>query len=677
MALEPVRPTAEPVENEELRSMTVRFWISAALSLPLLILTMGSMVGLDVGLAGRARAFTELALAAPVCTWGAWPFYQRFALSLRHRSPNMWTLIGLGVSVAFGYSIVAAIAPGIFPAAFRDHHGEVGLYFEAAAVIVTLVLLGQVLELRARGRTSTALRQLVSLAPEEARRIEPDGREVDVHLGHVRTGDRLRVRPGERVPVDGTVESGHSVIDESMITGEPIPVEKEAGARVVGGTLNGTGTFVMRAEAVGADTLLARIVELVAQAQRSVAPIQRLADKVAGWFVPAVIAIAGVAFAVWATVGPEPRLSHALINAIAVLIIACPCALGLATPISIMVAVGRGAHLGVLFRDARAIERLEQVDTLLVDKTGTLTEGRPALTDVVAVDGDDAAVLAAAAAVERGSEHPLAQAIVAGAEARGAAIVAASDFEAITGKGVLATVAGRRVALGNRALMGDLGVETGAAHARAEALRAAGKTVMFVAIDGRIAGLVAVADPIKASTPEALRTLHELGLRVVMVTGDDQRTADAVARELGIDEVVAEVLPADKVRVVDEARRAGRVVAMAGDGVNDAPALAKADVGVAMGTGSDIAIESAPVTLVRGDLRAIARAVHLSRATMRNIKQNLFFAFVYNAAGIPIAAGVLYPLTGWLLSPMLAALAMSLSSVSVIGNALRLRAAAL
>ena len=677
MSLEPVRPTAERVDDSELRSMTLRFWISAALAVPLLILTMGSMLGLDIGLTGRTRAFVELALAAPVCTWAAWPFYVRFFQSLKNRSPNMWTLIGLGVLVAFGFSIVATLAPSIFPPAFRGHGGEVGLYFEAAAVIVALVLLGQVLELRARGRTGAALQQLLGLAAKQARRIEPDGREVDVDLSHVHVGDRLRVRPGDKVPVDGVIEEGGSNIDESMLTGEPMPVAKKAGDRVVGATINGTGSFVMRADAVGSETLLARIVDLVAQAQRSRAPIQKLADHVAGWFVPIVIAIAVASFAVWAAFGPDPRLAHGLINAIAVVIIACPCALGLATPISIMVAVGRGAQIGVLFRDAQAVERLEKVDTLFVDKTGTLTEGRPAVTDVFAVDGDELAVLRAAAAVERGSEHPLAQAIVHGAEARKITIPAATEFESVTGKGVIGVVEGQRVLLGNRALIADAGIDVSTLNDRADALRADGKTAMFVAVDGRAAGIVAVADPIKASTHDALRALREAGLRVVMVTGDNRRTAEAVAKKLGIEQVIAEVMPADKVRAVEDAQREGRVVAMAGDGINDAPALAKADVGIAMGTGTDIAIESAGVTLVKGDLRSIARAVALSRATMRNIKQNLFFAFIYNAAGIPLAAGVLYPFTGWLLSPMIAALAMSLSSVSVIGNALRLRRASI
>jgi Cu+-exporting ATPase len=676
MALEPLQPTLEQ-DDSELRDMTRRFWISAALSLPLLVLVMGSMAGASFGLIGRTRGFVELALATPVCVWAAWPFFARFGASLRNRSPNMWTLIGLGVGVAYVYSVVAVLAPGLFPPAFRDHHGEVGLYFEAASVIVSLVLLGQVLELRARGRASAALQALLGLAAKQARRIASDGRELDVDLDDVQVGDRLRVRPGEKIPVDGVIEEGTSAIDESMITGEAMPVTKRAGDHVVGATVNGTGSFVMRADAVGSETLLARIIDLVAQAQRSRAPIQKLADRVSGWFVPVVVLVAIATFIVWATLDIESPLATALINAVAVLIIACPCALGLATPISIMVAVGRGASLGVLFRDAEAVERMRDVDTLLVDKTGTLTAGKPAVTDIVALQRSEDDVVRLAAAVERGSEHPLAQAIVIAAEQRHLTVPQSQGFESVTGKGVLGTVDGRRVALGNAALLEGLGISIDVLRAHADELRADGKTAMLMAIDNEPAGIVAVADPIKESTPEALRALREAGLRVVMVTGDNRRTADAVARKLGITDVIAEVLPADKVAAVERAQREGQVVAMAGDGINDAPALAKADVGVAMGTGTDIAMESAGVTLVKGDLRAIARAVLLSRATMRNIKQNLFFAFFYNAAGIPLAAGVLYPLTGWLLDPMVAALAMSLSSVSVIGNALRLRRVAL
>jgi Cu+-exporting ATPase len=618
----------------------------------------------------------ELVLATPVCVWAAWPFYVRAVESVRNRNLNMFTLIGLGVAVAYGYSVVATLAPGIFPPAFRDASGHVAVYFEAASVITTLVLLGQVLELRARSRTGAAIQQLLGLAPKTARRLRDDGTEEDVSLDTVQPGDRLRVRPGEKVPVDGVVLEGSSSIDESMVTGEPIPVEKAPGARVVGATVNGTGAFVMRAERVGAETLLARIVAMVSEAQRSRAPIQKLADVVAAYFVPTVIAVGLVTFVVWAFVGPSPRMAHAVVNAVAVLIIACPCALGLATPMSIMVAMGRGATVGVLFKDAEAIEVMRKVDTLVVDKTGTLTEGKPRLVSVVVADGfEEVRLLRLAASLERGSEHPLAAAIVQGASARGIDLSAARAFESRTGRGVLAEVDGERVALGNMALMGELGVDTRSLAPKAEELRADGQTVMFVAVGDQSAGLVAVADPIKTSSADAIRALHAEGMRIVMLTGDSRTTAQAVARRLAIDEVVAEVLPDQKTDTVKRLQAEGHVVAMAGDGINDAPALAQAQVGIAMGTGTDVAMESAGVTLVKGDLRGIVRARRLSRATMRNIQQNLFFAFVYNSAGVPIAAGVLYPFFGLLLSPMIAAGAMSLSSVSVISNALRLRRA--
>jgi Cu+-exporting ATPase len=587
----------------------------------------------------------------------------------------MFTLIGLGVGVAYAFSVVATAAPGLFPASFRGEGGHVGVYYEAAAVIVTLVLLGQVLELRARSRTGAAIRALLGLAPKTARRIEADGSERDVPLDQVQPGDRLRVRPGEKVPVDGTVVEGESSVDESMVTGESIPVEKGPGDRVIGATVNGTGGLVMEAERVGADTLLAQIVQMVAEAQRSRAPIQRLADVVAGWFVPAVVIIAILTFVVWGLWGPEPAMAYALINAVAVLIIACPCALGLATPMSIMVAAGRGATTGVLFKNAEAIEKLREVDTLVVDKTGTLTVGRPELVTVAPQPGtDERELLRLAAGLERGSEHPLAAAIVAGAEARGVEIPSAQEFASVTGKGVTGRVDGRRVALGNRALLDELGIEPGDLARRAEELRRDGQTVMFVAVEDRMAGLVGVADPIKASTPEAIDALHRAGVRIVMLTGDSRTTAQAVAGKLGIDEVVAEVLPDQKVDAVKRFQGEGRIVAMAGDGINDAPALAQAEVGIAMGTGTDVAMESAGITLVKGDLTGIVRARRLSQATMRNIKQNLFFAFVYNALGVPIAAGVLYPFFGILLSPIIAAAAMSFSSVSVVSNALRLRA---
>jgi P-type Cu+ transporter len=677
MALE-LRSAAGAVENPELHDMSRRFWISALLTLPVLILGMAEFLPIDPFasvMSMRTRAWVMLALASPICLWGAWPFYVRAIRSVVNRSLNMFTLIGLGVSVAFGYSVVATLAPEAFPASFRHAHGQVGVYFEAAAVIVTLILLGQVLELRARSATGAAIRKLLDLAPKTARRVTEAGADEDVPLEHVVVGDRLRVRPGEKVPVDGSVIEGTSSVDESMVSGESIPVEKGAGDRLVGGSVNGTGALLMLAEKVGADTLLARIVGLVEEAQRSRAPIQRLADSVAAWFVPVVILIAVATFAAWALVGPEPRMAHALVNAVAVLIIACPCALGLATPMSIMVATGRGATMGVLFRNAEAIERMRAVDTLVVDKTGTLTQGKPRLVTVEPLGStDEKTLLRQAAALERGSEHPLASAIVAGARDRGIGSAEVADFASVTGKGVRARVDGRIVALGNRAMMQEIGLEVEAVTARAEALRSEGLTVMFVAEGGSIVGLLGVADPVKESTPEALRELRADGMRVVMVTGDGRTTAEAVARRLGIDEVEAEVLPDRKVEVVRRLQSEGRVVAMAGDGINDAPALAQADVGIAMGTGTDVAMESAPVTLVKGDLRAIARARTLSRQTMRNIKQNLFFAFVYNAMGVPIAAGILYPFFGILLSPIFAAAAMSLSSVSVIVNALRLRA---
>jgi P-type Cu+ transporter len=620
----------------------------------------------------------ELALATPVCLYAAWPFYLRGWHSLVNRSLNMFTLIALGVGVAYGYSVVAALFPEIFPASFRSAHGDVAVYFEAAAAIVTLILLGQVLELRARSRTSSAIKQLLGLAPKSARQIGLDGTERDVPLDQVQVGDRLRVRPGEKIPVDGVVLEGRSHVDQSMVTGEPLPVERQAGDRVVGATINGTGGLVIRAEKVGAETLLARIVAMVAEAQRSRAPVQKLADAVAGWFVPAVIAIALATFAVWAMVGPPPRLAYALLNAIAVLIIACPCALGLATPMSIMVAMGRGATIGILFRDAEAIEVIRQVDTLVVDKTGTLTEGRPSLVTVIpAQGGRENELVRLAASLEQGSEHPLAAAIGRGAAERDVKLAEVSQFASITGKGVRGRVEGHDVALGNRALFDELGIDSRPLEARAEAMRAEGQTVMFAAVDGASAGLLGVADPIKDSTAEAIRALHGERVRVVMLTGDSRTTADAVARRLAIDEVIAEVLPDQKAAVVKRLQGEGRIVAMAGDGINDAPALAQAHVGIAMGTGTDVAMESAGVTLVKGDLRAVARARRLSRRTMTNIQQNLFFAFVYNAAGVPIAAGVLYPWIGVLLNPMIAAAAMSASSVSVVGNALRLRNAAL
>jgi Cu+-exporting ATPase len=678
MALEPrLGFAADGEDNAEYRDMKRRFVFSLVFSAPLFLVVMSEMTTarpVSALLSDRIRVWLELALASPVCLWAAWPFYQRAVDSVRNRSLNMFTLIGLGVSVAYGYSVVAALAPDLFPSSFHAHGGMVGTYFEAAAVIVTLILLGQVLELRARSQTGAAIRALLELAPKTARRIGDGGTEEDVPLEAVHVGDRLRVRPGEKVPVDGVVLEGASAIDESMVTGESIPVEKGAGTRIIGGTVNGTGSLVMRAEKVGSETLLARIVAMVAEAQRSRAPIQRLADRVAGVFVPAVVAVAAGTFAIWAVVGPEPRMAHALINAVAVLIIACPCALGLATPLSIMVATGKGASVGVLFRNAEAIELFRQVDTLVVDKTGTLTQGRPKLVSIVPAPGvTEPEALQMAAAVEQASEHPLAAAIVEGAAERGVQPAAAAQFGSITGKGVRGSVQGRVVALGNAAFMADLNVDTSRIAAKAEQLRADGQTVMFLAVDGRSAALLGVADPLKPTSAEAIRSLQREGLHIVMLTGDSKTTADAVARKAGIDHVIAGVLPDQKVEVIKRLQSERRVVAMAGDGINDAPALAQANIGIAMGTGADIAMESAGVTLVKGDLRAILRARQLSRNTMSNIRQNLFFAFVYNAAGVPIAAGALYPFFGMLLSPMLAAAAMSFSSVSVIGNALRLR----
>ena len=677
MALEPTSVTAEEVENVELVDMTRRFRTSAILTIPVVLIAMGELIPgrpIERLLTPTFRGWIELMLATPVVLWCGWPFFVRGWQSLVNRSLNMFTLIAMGVGVAYVFSVVATILPGIFPASFRNEDGLVDVYFEAAVVIVTLVLLGQVLELQARSRTGAAIRALLKLAPATARRVREDGREEDAPLALVQPGDRLRVRPGDKVPVDGIVVEGTSSVDESMVTGESIPLEKRAGDRVIGATMNGAGTFIMRAERVGADTLLAHIVRMVAEAQRSRAPIQRLADTVSAYFVPIVVGIAILSFVLWATIGPEPRMAFAVINAVAVLIIACPCALGLATPMSVMVATGKGATVGVLFKNAEAIEVLRNVDTLVIDKTGTLTVGKPKLVSMRAAEGwDDARLLSAAASLERGSAHPLAAAIVEVAEERHLELTKVSQFESVTGKGVMGRLDGRAVALGNVRLMEDLGVEPGALASVADEWRRQGQTAMFVAFDGRVAGAVGVMDPIKETTPEALRQLRGEKLRIVMLTGDSRTTAEAVARTLGIDEVIPEVLPDQKAEVVKRLQRDGRVVAMAGDGINDAPALAQAQVGIAMGTGSDVAVESAAVTLVRGDLRGIVRARRLSRATLRNIKQNLFFAFLYNALGVPIAAGVLYPVFGLVLNPMMAAAAMSLSSVSVVGNALRLR----
>ncbi|MGF1592551.1 MAG: heavy metal translocating P-type ATPase [Kiloniellaceae bacterium] len=677
MALEPMGiPTGEEGPNPELVDFTRRFRIGAALTLPVFLLAMAPHVGLPLrGWIGEgAAAWTELVLATPVVLWAGLPFFHRGWKSLVNRSLNMFTLIAMGVGAAYAFSVVATVAPQIFPAGFRDPQGHVGVYYEAAAAIVVLVLLGQLLELRARERTGGAIRALLDLAAKTARVIRADGREEEIPLEDVKVGDRLRVRPGDKVPVDGTVVEGRSPVDESMLSGEPLPVEKTAGDKVTGATLNGSGTLVVEAARIGSDTVLAQIVEMVAQAQRSRAPIQKLADQVAGWFVPTVVLVAVAAFVAWSLLGPSPAMAYALVAAVSVLIIACPCALGLATPMSIMTATGRGAQAGVLIKNAEALERFAKVDTLIVDKTGTLTLGKPRLAAVLPEEGvDEGDLLRLAASLERGSEHPLADAIIGGAEARGLSFSKAEDFEAVTGKGVKGRVDGKAVALGNARLVADLGLDGDHAREIADARRDQGETVMFVVVEGRLAGLVSVADPVKETAPEALKALHGEGLRIVMVTGDNERTARTVAARLGIDEVRADVLPQDKARIVKELQAAGARVAMAGDGVNDAPALAQADVGIAMGTGADVAIESAGITLVKGDLKGILRARRLAQATMRNIRQNLFFAFVYNAAGVPIAAGVLFPFLGILLSPMIAAAAMSLSSVSVVGNALRLR----
>jgi Cu+-exporting ATPase len=678
MALEPRTVTAEEEKNPELLDMNRRFWICSALTVPLLLMAMSDMAPFLSPLAQLAPPRTwqwiEWILATPVVLWGGWPFFVRGWRSIVTRNLNMFTLIGLGVSVSYLFSVAGTLLPGLFPDAFRGTNGEVAVYFEAAAAITTLVLLGQVMELRARSQTGAAIKALLGLAPRTARLIHDDGSEADVPLDQVKPGDRLRVRPGEKIPVDGVVLDGDSSVDESMISGEPIPVEKFKGARVTGATVNGTGALVLKAERVGSETLLAQIVRMVSEAQRSRAPIQKLADVVAGYFVPSVVAISALTFVIWAIWGPDPRMAHGIVNAVAVLIIACPCALGLATPMSIMVATGRGATLGVLFKNAEAIELMRKVDTLVLDKTGTLTDGRPKLVSVQPADEFSMdRLLHLAATLERGSEHPLAEAIVRGAQQRGVKLGVTEAFESLTGRGVRGRVDHFSVALGNAKLLEELAVDPGTLAAKAEEMRADGQTVMFVVVDQKIAGALAVTDPIKQSTPEAIRQLHADGIRIVMLTGDSRTTAQAVAAKLQIDDVIAEVLPQDKAAVIRRLQGEGRVVAMAGDGINDAPALAQAQVGIAMGTGTDVAIESAGVTLVKGDLRGIARARRLSQATMRNIKQNLFFAFVYNSIGVPIAAGILYPFFGLLLSPMIAAAAMSFSSVSVITNALRLR----
>jgi P-type Cu+ transporter len=677
MALEPEGVTAGEEDTSELDDMRRRFVVSAVLTLPLLAYAMGDMLPgrpLQELVPHGLGQWLQLALATPVVLWGGWPFFVRGAQSLRTLNLNMFTLIAMGVGVAFVYSVIAVIAPDIYPDAFRMPSGEVAVYFEAAAVITTLVLLGQVLELKARSQTSGAIRALLELAPPKARRITPSGDEEEVSLDDLAEGDRLRVRPGEKVPVDGVVEEGASAVDESMISGEPVPVEKHEGENVIGGTVNGTGSFVMRVTKVGEDTLLSQIVRMVAEAQRSRAPIQRLADVVAAWFVPAVVVVAVIAFVTWSLIGPEPPMAYGIVNAVAVLIIACPCALGLATPMSIMVGTGKGAGHGILIKNAEALETFEKVNTIVVDKTGTLTEGRPVLATLKTAGGfDEEEVLALAASVENASEHPLAQAIVAGARERSLRLRPAEEFESVTGQGARARVDGKAVAIGNARMMEGVGASDQALLEAADAYRAEGQTVMFVAVEGRPAGLIGVEDPIKATTPRAIEELHAEGLEVVMLTGDNAVTANAVGRRIGIDDVRADVSPQDKHRIVRELQAQGRIVAMAGDGINDAPALAQAEIGIAMGTGTDVAMESAGITLVRGDLMGVSRARSLSRATMRNIRQNLFFAFAYNTAGIPIAAGVLYPVFGLLLSPIIAAAAMSFSSVSVIGNALRLR----
>jgi Cu+-exporting ATPase len=677
MALEPMgAPSADDGPNEELVDFTRRFWVSVAFAFPLLILTMGEMAGLpfDQWIGPKVSIWIQLVLATPVVLWAAIPFFKRGWASILNRSPNMWTLIMLGVGAAYGFSVIATIFPGGFPPSFQTNDGIVPVYYEAAAVIIALIFLGQVLELRARERTGSAIKALLDLAPKSARRINPDGSEYDVPLENILEGDKLRVRPGDSIPVDGIVIEGRSSVDESMISGEPVPVEKNEGDKLTGGTLNGTGSLVMEAELVGADTMLSKIVEMVASAQRSRAPIQGMADKVAAWFVPSVVIISIIAFIIWAAVGPSPAMIHAIVAAVSVLIIACPCALGLATPMSIMTATGRGANTGVLIRDAEALERFAGVDMLVVDKTGTLTEGRPKVTDVVSIgeQGEDA-LLAIVAGLEKGSEHPLAEAIVSGAEERGLDIPDAAEFNAITGKGVEGKVDGKTVALGNQAMMEEQNVELAEIENQAADLQNEGKTVMYVTCEGSLAGIVAVADPIKETTQEAINALHDLGIKIIMATGDNERTAKAVAARLGIDDIRADALPEDKKALIEDLQKKGHHIAMAGDGVNDAPALAAADVGIAMGTGADVAVESAGITLVKGDLTGIVRARKLAVGTLRNIKQNLFFAFAYNGLGIPIAAGILYPFTGTLLSPMIAAAAMSLSSVSVISNALRLR----